>query len=123
MFVRIAAFFMGMSVLIGAFGAHVVQDLWTPKMLDILETAVLYQFIHGLALLILAMRPSHWVVKGGIQRLMTSMSIGIVLFSGSLYGYLCSMSSWVIITPIGGVLLVLCWLWLMLGVRRESYHS
>ena len=45
----------GLAVLLGAFGAHALKGLLTPEKLVIFETGVRYQFMHGLALVALAM--------------------------------------------------------------------
>jgi len=53
--VRIAAALCFLAVALGAFGAHSLkQTLETHGMLDVWNKAVLYHFIHALALLVLA---------------------------------------------------------------------
>src|SRR5438046_9686465 len=76
---RIAAALCFLAVALGAFGAHSLkQTLETHGMLDVWNKAVLYHFIHALALLVLALcgtanRSAWWLLFAGI-----------FLFSGSL---------------------------------------
>jgi|GEM_PF-574549 len=47
------AIFMALAVALGAFGAHIVQDMLTPDRFDVYQTAVEYHFYHALGLLLL----------------------------------------------------------------------
>ena len=81
-------------------------------MTDVWNKAVLYHFVHALALLVLASLP-------GANRLASWLFFaGIVLFSGSLYLLALTNIKWLgAITPLGG----LCFLagWLTLIVSRH----
>jgi hypothetical protein len=59
---RIAAALCFLAVALGAFGAHSLkQTLETHGMLDVWNKAVLYHFVHALALLVVALcRHSHF---------------------------------------------------------------
>ena len=48
------SFFSGLSVALGAFGAHALKDRLDSYYLEVFETAVKYQMYHGLALLAVA---------------------------------------------------------------------
>lgn len=109
----IAASIMGMTgVLIGAFGVHGLEDALTPDNLDTYETGVKYQIYHALLMLLLIVLPLSEKAK---KTLFFLLVIGVVLFSGSIYGLatnvLTSFDFTTIgfVTPIGGSLLIIGW--------------
>ncbi len=97
------------AVAAGAFAAHSLQKRMSPDTLAVFETAVRYQMYHGLALLAVAclarVAPAPGVTVAG-----WAFTIGIVLFSGSLYA-LCitSIRRLGIVTPFGGVAFLVGW--------------
>lgn len=121
-----AAIFGGLGVILGAFGAHGLEKLTQDeKILHGFQTAVQYQIYHALALLALAILsdklPGKWIRWCG-----NFWIAGIILFSGSLYllTFLKIQNSDAIkfielITPMGGVLLILGWLFLLLHLLRN----
>ena len=122
------AIFAASAVMLGAFGAHALKVRLTPEMLQVFETGVRYQFYHSVALLICGMLYASFPVKQ-IKIAGNFFVAGIVLFSGSLYAIsLLSMSSVSIgpagvLTPIGGLLLILGWLFVVLGVSRKKQEQ
>jgi uncharacterized membrane protein YgdD (TMEM256/DUF423 family) len=102
------------AVLLGALGAHALKAICTPEQLQSFETAVRYQIYHSIALLVLCSVPRSACVKL-TERLWLW---GTVLFSGSIYVLLflkiqfhaTSLSALGIITPLGGILMILGWL-------------
>ena len=103
------AFFSGLSVAFGAFGAHALKTRLDSYYLDIFETAVKYQMYHGLALIALAFVATRfdgtWLRACGIL-----MILGILLFSGSLYALVFSgIKKWGMVTPIGGSFFIGAW--------------
>jgi uncharacterized membrane protein YgdD (TMEM256/DUF423 family) len=108
---RAAATLGFLGVALGAFGAHALKaQLASFGYTATWETAVLYQFVHSLALLVLA-------VTDRASRLLAILWIaGVAIFSGSLY-VLCLTDIKVLgaITPIGGLLLLAGWL--VLAIR------
>jgi len=110
LFTMIASVVLFLAVAAGAFGAHALRDRLIPGDLDIFETAVRYQMIHGLALLAVAWGfsrfPGAWIASAGWL-----FVVGIVVFSGSLYLLVLTDTRWFgAITPIGGVAMLLGWL-------------
>jgi uncharacterized membrane protein YgdD (TMEM256/DUF423 family) len=106
---RIAAALCFLAVALGAFGAHVLKPtLERFGMSDVWNKAVLYHFIHALALFTLAAfgsasRGSAWLFVAGI-----------LLFSGSLYIMALTNLRWLgAITPIGGLCFLAGWGWLI----------
>ncbi|WP_434679143.1 DUF423 domain-containing protein [Pseudomonas sp. R1-18] len=113
-FLMLAAFFGFTGVGLGAFAAHGLKSRLTAEYLAIFHTGVLYQLIHALALLgvavLAAQLPGRLVTWAGF-----SFALGIVLFSGSLYVLtLSGFSKLGIITPFGGLAFLVGWA--LLGV-------
>jgi uncharacterized membrane protein YgdD (TMEM256/DUF423 family) len=106
---RIAASLCFIAVALGAFGAHSLKStLELHGMLDVWNKAVLYHFIHAIALLVLALYGS---VNRGAWWL---LSAGIFLFSGSLYILALTNLRWLgAITPFGGLCFLAGWAWLI----------
>ena len=111
--IRIAAALCFLAVALGAFGAHSLRStLETHGMLDVWNKAVLYHFIHAIALLALALygtanRGAWWLLFAGI-----------FLFSGSLYLLALSNVRWLgAITPLGGLCFLAGWAWLIIAPR------
>ncbi|RMQ48381.1 hypothetical protein ALQ04_03194 [Pseudomonas cichorii] len=117
-FLMLAAFFGFTGVALGAFAAHGLKGRLTPEYLAIFHTGVLYQLVHALALLgvavLAAQIPGRLVTWAGF-----SFAIGIVLFSGSLYLLtLTGISKLGIVTPFGGLAFLIGWLTLGVAAWR-----
>jgi len=114
------ALLLGLGVAAGAFGAHGLKRLVSPDLLEVWKTAVLYQVIHGLGLLLLAalaraLDPGLAAWAGGL------MLGGVLVFSGSLYILtLSGMRALGAITPVGGVLLIGAWVLVALAAWRAG---
>ncbi|MFJ3485689.1 DUF423 domain-containing protein [Pseudomonas sp. NPDC090202] len=108
-FLMLAAFFGFTGVGLGAFAAHGLKNRLSPEYLAIFHTGVLYQLIHALAIFGVAVLATQ--IQG---RLVTyagiAFTLGIILFSGSLYVLtLTGFSKLGIITPIGGLCFLIGW--------------
>lgn len=113
-----ASIFGLLSVIFGAFGAHILKKYIASDLLIVFETGVRYQMYHAFALFVCA-----WAVTVFkpvlIMRAGGFFTAGILIFSGSLYLLaLTGIRMFGAITPIGGVLLMLGWLFLILGARK-----
>jgi uncharacterized membrane protein YgdD (TMEM256/DUF423 family) len=109
---RIAAALCFLAVALGAFGAHGLRStLETRGMLDVWNKAVLYHFIHAIALLALALYGN---VNRGAWWLLFA---GVFLFSGSLYLIaLTNLRFWLgPVTPVGGLCFLAGWAWLIIA--------
>lgn len=115
-----AALLGGLSVGIGAFGAHALRaTLEASGRLDTFETAVKYQFYHTLALLAIGILMYH-IPDKRLEYAALSMMGGILIFSGSLYTLcLTGVRWWGAVTPLGGVLLIVGWVLLSIGIYRS----
>ena len=114
LFFRIAAALCFLAVALGAFGAHGLRaTLQANEMVSVWEKAVLYHFLHALALLILAL---HGVSSRAPWFLFLA---GIILFSGSLYLLALTNLRWLgPITPLGGLCFLAGWAWLVVSAMR-----
>lgn len=105
----LAALLIGLATALGAFGAHGLEKVLTPERLEVFETGVRYQFHHSLGLLAIGvlalLRPSR-----GLRLVAKLIVAGIVIFSGSLYALTFGAPSALgMVTPVGGLLLMLGW--------------
>jgi len=117
-FLMLAAFFGFTGVALGAFAAHGLKDRLSAEYLAIFHTGVMYQLVHALALLAVALLavqiPGRLMTWAGI-----SFVVGIVLFSGSLYLLtLTGVTRLGIITPFGGLAFLAGWLLLGMAAWR-----
>jgi uncharacterized membrane protein YgdD (TMEM256/DUF423 family) len=94
-----AAVACGLSVALAAYASHVAQAQDGRR----LAIAAAFAFGHGLALLVLASRPSLLARAASL-----SIGLGVVLFSGSL-GLAVLLGAPTSLAPFGGGLLMLGW--------------
>jgi len=114
-----------LTVVIGAFGAHALRPvLEANDRVSPFETGVLYQMFHGLALLALGLISQSNISKY-ISRAYWCFLIGVILFSGSLYGLAIRPSLIFLgpVTPIGGLFFILGWLYVIVGIRKPTLPS
>ncbi len=113
------------AVILGAFGAHTLEQVLDPEQLATFETGVTYQFYHSFALLFLGL----WLYIRKTQMMEYAgwaFIIGTVLFSGSLY--LLSVREllnlglkWLgPITPLGGTFFIVGWAILLYASFQEN---
>lgn len=108
--ISIGSLFGALSVLLGAFGAHALKTKLSPESLVIFETGVRYQMYHAFALFGVALVASRIDVLS-VKVAGYCFIAGILLFSGSLYALVFTgVKTLGMITPVGGILLVLGWL-------------
>jgi uncharacterized membrane protein YgdD (TMEM256/DUF423 family) len=115
-----------LSVLLGAFGAHALKSIVEPDKVAIFETGVRYQFMHGLALILLALFSQQNLafpqLQKSINRVAQFFLLGCLFFCGSLY--LLTLQPLISfnysrivgpITPLGGLFFMLGWVsWIRL---------
>jgi uncharacterized membrane protein YgdD (TMEM256/DUF423 family) len=113
------------AVAFGAFGAHGLKARLTPEALSQWHTGVVYQFMHALGILFLAVARGV-VGDRALHRTRTLFLAGIICFSGSLYllstKELMGMQAFTFLlgplTPIGGLLFVAGWTVLLITALR-----
>ena len=119
--IQLAAILGACAVGIGAFGAHGLQEILSQTgRTETFETGVKYHFYHSLAIFligVLALIKPEWH-KLSIAAIL--MTIGILIFSGSLYVLSLSGITWLgAITPIGGVAFIAGWILVVLAASKN----
>lgn len=98
-YILIGGIFGLLGVGLGAFGAHGLKESLTPELMETYKTGVLYHLIHAVAILAIGLLANPKFYKSALF-----FSLGIILFSFSLYIYsITSIKSLAMITPIGGI--------------------
>ena len=121
--ILVTACFLGMlSVILGAFAAHGLEKLISIESLASFKTGVQYQMYHSLFLLLLGVVDI--ISLKTKKTVFILVVIGLVFFSGSIYGLATnSLSNFdfktiALITPVGGLLLISSWLLFGIGVIK-----
>lgn len=128
-FLKTAAIFGALSVILGAFAAHSLKKELSSDELSMFETGVRYQFYHVFALLAVGILYKEFPAK--LLRWAGSLFIaGIILFSGSLYFLaifldrvepnMFSIHWMFFITPLGGLCFISGWLILLLSLLKKN---
>lgn len=106
-----------LAVMLGAFGAHWLNQQVTAEALGWWQTAVQYQMWHALAVVALGL--SRW----GRQTFLPAMLFvaGVLIFSGTLYAMALGAPRWLgAITPVGGALFIGGWVALAWQAMRRN---
>ena len=115
-----AAFAAALGVVLGAFGAHALRGSIEPRVMETFQTAVQYQLIHALALLMVSFSMGWLGQSLSFEISAYAFMAGIILFSGSLYGLVLTEMGWLgPVTPIGGLCLIVGWLAILVGGFRQ----
>jgi uncharacterized membrane protein YgdD (TMEM256/DUF423 family) len=109
------------GVALGAFGAHALKTrLAESGYASTWETAVLFHLLHALALYAL----SRGQVESWHQnnRVAGCWTLGVLLFSGSLYALALGGPKWLgPVTPVGGLFLIAGWAFVIReGLRKNA---
>ena len=110
------------AVLLGAFGAHGLQKVVDEAAVASFTTGVRYQMYHALVLLFLG--TTQLLSEKIKKRAYYCFLIGVLLFSGSIYGLVLDevlgidLSFIAPITPLGGLLLIVGWALLLVGFLK-----
>lgn len=115
-----------MAVATGAFGAHALQGVLDDRARGWYDTAVTYHAGHALALVgcgLAALFASSLTDSGSagswLNAAGTCFVLGVIIFSGSLYTMaFTGITRLGMITPIGGVFLLIAWLSLAIGASK-----
>ncbi|MDX1272298.1 DUF423 domain-containing protein [Bizionia paragorgiae] len=110
------------AVIVGAFAAHGLKPLISFEAMQSFETGVRYQMYHAFLLLFVGLSATlPETVKKGILYLVL---LGVVLFSGSIYGLATdtltsfNFKSIALVTPVGGLLLISAWIVMLISFVR-----
>ncbi|MCO6437348.1 MAG: DUF423 domain-containing protein [Phycisphaerae bacterium] len=118
--VILASLLAGSAVALGAFGAHGLKGRLSTEQLTTFEVGVRYQMYHALGLFAVAWmmtRAPSWATTASAVLLV----VGVVLFSGSLYGLTLAGWKWLgPVTPLGGLSMILGWIMLAAAAWRMA---
>ena len=114
-FISIGGLLAALAVGLGAIGAHALKTQLTAEQLETFQTAVHYQMIHAIGLILVGLlglyqRSRLFDVAGW------SMLVGAILFSGFLFAWLATGRKFFVYpVPVGGVSFIVGWLTLAIG--------
>lgn len=116
----VIAFLGAITVVLGAFGAHSLQETLSVYELKSFETGVRYQMYHVLALLFVNM---YSLFSSKTKKIISYLFfVGILFFSGSIYAITFGVpakSIW-FITPLGGLFFILGWLKMSISFLKNN---
>lgn len=104
------ALLMFAGLMLGALGTHYVAHRVTPERLASWETAVLYQLLHGLGLMVLGVIARATTLTTALRWAACMMFAGVLLFSGSIYLAAAGAEHATRFAPTGGTMLMISWL-------------
>lgn len=125
--VVIGAIFIVIAIVLGAFGAHALKEILTDEKLASFETGVRYQLFHGLSLLMFGLLDDR--ISFRMKLVSGLLTAGTCLFSFSIYFLAVSETIGVSmkwlgpITPIGGLLLIIGWVFFIAQVLRDKQKA
>lgn len=114
----ITASFLSLAcIAIGAFAAHVLESRLDAKAIELINTGVQYQMFASTSLFALIIIQRVFALK--LQFALVCQGLGCVCFSFSLYLYaLTQIKPLVFITPIGGTLLLISWVFAIIAIVK-----
>jgi uncharacterized membrane protein YgdD (TMEM256/DUF423 family) len=108
--IAMGAILMLAGVILGAFGAHLLESRLAARQLASYHTGVTYQLLHALGLVLVGLLGQ---VAGVATRLRWSarlMLAGIFFFSGSIYLMTAGAPRWLgAVAPVGGLSFMVAW--------------
>jgi len=119
--IKLGSILAGLSVMLGAFGAHSLKDRLTGKSLDTFHTAQFYQFMHSIALVLVGILILKLGENARLHKAGWFFTAGIVLFSGSLYGLALGGPRFLgPMTPLGGLCFMTGWFLLAFSLPKKD---
>ena len=119
LFLRLCLLTIVIGIILGAFGAHALKDLFSDYEEDIWNKGIFYQITNALGILVLIILAKNNLLKSP-SIVFYLITLGIIFFSGSLY--IIALTNVLLspehiiktilipITPLGGTLLIVGWL-------------
>lgn len=124
--IALSVFLCGLSVLLGAFGAHALNKVLSVQKMEVFNKASYYMMVHGLSVIILILvknttnlRIETWTIF--------SMFFGVIIFSTALYLVAISelagcnnLRFFGAVAPVGGVLMIVSWFYNFYTILRSK---
>jgi len=118
----IGAFLGVIGIILGAFASHGLKGLISVEALQSFETGVRYQMYHAFLLLLLG---STSILNEKLKKTVYFLIvIGVLLFSGSIYGLstneltALNFKNIALVTPLGGLLLIIAWVLMLINFLK-----
>ena len=109
-YIIIASLFAALAILFGAFGSHALKERLSAQSLEVYDIATRYLMFHALGIFLIALL-GFQLPKESLEIPVTIMIVGTFIFSGSLYLIaILDFKKLGMVTPIGGLLLIVSWL-------------
>lgn len=116
------ALLAGLSVALGAFGAHALEDTVSAQRLDTWQTAAKYLMSHGQALILVGILAQ--VFKLPLKWTAILLFSGACIFSSSLFLLVITDTRWLgAIAPIGGFLMISGWVSLVIISVNQLFSN
>lgn len=112
----LGAIMLGVAIAFGAMGAHSLEKILKPDLLDVWKTACLYFSFNALGLLFLGSFSTENSIKSKTP--VTLIITGVFIFSVSLWIVALnqqihpSITKLAFLTPFGGLAMIAGWIWL-----------
>jgi uncharacterized membrane protein YgdD (TMEM256/DUF423 family) len=119
------AIFSGLSVMLGAMGAHSLKNILTEKNLSAFQTATDYMGYHGLALILVGIVSLQFNDNGtkALRKVGVFFTAGILMFTGSIYILIFDGPRFFgPVTPLGGLCFILGW-FILAGVVIRHFKN
>ena len=123
-YLKISIIGIASAIILGAFGAHGLKELFSNYEMDIWNKGIFYQISNFLGLFIMIILKRLELIEKPNYLLLT---VGIIMFSFSLYTIALNnvflesnqiIKTFLIpVTPIGGLLLIISWLLLIFKIK------
>ena len=126
-FLRIGIIGMVLGIILGAFGAHSLKNVFTQYEMEIWNKGIFYQITNCIGLILITALVKINLVKES-KLSMSILVLGIFFFSGSLYTIALTnvflesshllKTLMIPITPLGGSLIIISWLLLLFKIKK-----
>jgi len=126
---RAGAFYVAISIMMGAFGAHQLKATALPEHLADWRIGAEYLMYAGLGLFGMGLLAAKFTAVRGLRASIVLLAIGGVIFSSTLFAIgaqdaLNTNLNWLgAITPIGGLCMILAWLVLGFNLNKTAMSS
>ena len=117
-FIRTGILLCVLSIILGAFGSHILKELIADK-INVFKTGIHYHMFHALALIIVGLLSDK--LRRNLNSVYYLFISGIIFFSGSLYLIsTCKYSFLGVFTPIGGLFFIIGWALLLFKISTKN---